>query len=171
MRVTKDFFFGIERVFEHHYFERIEDVALEHEPRSILVCMDAGRTPFDRLKPLAHRLLDSGGVFFCCYGYAAKMTHDAVDWVRAELDIHEYELGAKRESDARIIMTTWHDDELLEQTVEFWCQYGYPPADWGPVRTWTSVTIGDELSYRKIQAYTSTRKLTDIELGRVPVDD
>jgi len=168
MRVKQDFFFGIDRVFEHHYFETLSDVVLDSEPRSLLLCLDAGRTPFEHLKPLALSLLESGGVFFCCHGYSAKMVHDAIDWVRVEREIRSGEFGLRKaECERKVIMTTWHDNEPLSEVVEFWCRYGYPPAEWGPVRNWTSVVIGDRDAHESIQRHVATRQPTDLELGRI----
>lgn len=168
----RSFYFGIERVFEHFHFDEMGSVRLPEEPRSMLLCLDSGRIPFDQLKPLAQTLLDSGCVYFCCFGYAAKQMHDAIDWIRAEREMTAMECGGQRtEGEGRVIMTTWHDDEPLESVIEFWCRYGYPPAEWGPVRTWASVVIGDPMLHLTIQEIVETRELSDIERGRLPLRD
>lgn len=170
MASGRDFFFGIERVFEHYHFDNIEAVVLPPEPRSILLCMDAGRIPFDNLRPLAAKLLQAGGVYFCCHGFAAKQIHDAIDWVRAERELWAEQLGLEEMEDSgRVIMTTWHDDEPIENVVEFWCRFAYPPSQWGPVRNWTSVVINNPMLHFTVEHIVETRELSDLEMGRAPM--
>jgi hypothetical protein len=171
----RHFNFGIERVFEHYYFPHVQEVRLEPEPRVLMLLMDASRIAEERLQRFAKDLIDCGVVYFVCWGPGCKRMHDAADWARVDAEEEAIERGEADddfESEDRfpIIMTTYHypHEEEVEMTTEFWCRYGYPPAEWGPVRTWTSVTIGNPEWHERIKRHVETRKLSRAERGLPP---
>ncbi|AIE84022.1 DUF7684 family protein [Fimbriimonas ginsengisoli] len=168
------FNWGIERVFEHFYFPHMEEVRLEFEPRVLMILMDARPIAEDRLQRFAQRLMDAGVIFFVCWGPGCKRMHDAADWARSAETLEALRRGEDPEEvfEARnpIIMTTYHypHDEEVEQTAEFWCRFCYPPAAWGPVRTWTSVVIGNEEWHDRLVHHIETRPLSRLERGLSP---
>jgi hypothetical protein len=57
-------------------------------------------------------LLDAGCVYFCCWGPGCERVHDIID----EEDSKD---GLPVVDNESTIMTTWHDDESLEESVWF----------------------------------------------------
>jgi hypothetical protein len=68
---------------------------------------------------VARMLLDAGCVYFCCWGPGCERMHDIVDeeYVGDGSSVLDHDL---------IIMTTWHDDESLEESVWFALHAAFP---------------------------------------------
>ena len=71
---------------------------------------DAVGAPVEVVAALAERLLRAGCVVACCWGSDCERVHDVFDEV--DLELHDF-LG-----DGTVV-TTWHDDEPLEDAVAF----------------------------------------------------
>jgi hypothetical protein len=68
---------------------------------------------------LARMLLDAGCVYFCCWGPGCERVHDIID--------EEYSKdGLSVVANESAIMTTWHDDESLEESVWFALNAAFP---------------------------------------------
>ena len=68
---------------------------------------------------LARMLLDAGCVYFCCWGPGCERLHDVIDeeYSKDGLSVHD---------DESTIMTTWHDDQSLEESVWFALNVAFP---------------------------------------------
>jgi len=75
---------------------------------------------------VAHSALKSGMVYFCAWGPDCERFHGIVDEVVVEDDIGERLFFGKNRSDT--IMTTWHDDEPLNEALDFFVNLTCPTA-------------------------------------------
>jgi hypothetical protein len=86
---------------------------------------------------LARVLLDSGCVYFCCWGPGCERVHDIVD--------DEYLVdGLSVNDDESTIMTTWHTRESLEEALWFCLNAAFPDDRFFEQgKTVVGITIGD----------------------------
>jgi hypothetical protein len=105
------------------YVEGIEELARRLGPReryfTLLLAWDAPTEERTKLREIMQPLVDLGLVYFCAWGQGCQAVHDAVDMC----DIARENHAAKPEL---FIMTTWHDDEPLEDAVWFFKELALP---------------------------------------------
>ena len=76
-----------------------------------LIAWDAQAAGTEQISAVARRLLDGGAVYVCAWGPDCERVHDIID---------EQHVGLVPKSTVRsVVMTTWHDDESLEETLGF----------------------------------------------------
>lgn len=78
---------------------------------TILVCADFGRVETEVISRAAEALMRKGNVYFCAWGPDCQRAHDIYDKVVVEKELEEKK--------GWFVMTTWHDDERLEETLWF----------------------------------------------------
>jgi hypothetical protein len=105
------------------YVEKIEQLTRRFEPSekcfTLLLAWDAPTEDQTQLRGIMQPLVDRGLVYFCAWGQGCQAVHDAVDMCDIERENH----AAKPEL---FIMTTWHDDEPLEDAVWFFKELALP---------------------------------------------
>ena len=69
-------------------------------------------------------------VYFCSWGPECERFHDIVDEVIIGDDLSEQEFSGPNTSD--VVMTTWHDDETLEEALDFFATCAVPTDGFGP---------------------------------------
>ena len=73
----------------------------------------------EELSRVARLLLDAGCVYFSCWGEGCERLHDIID--------DEYAVdGLSVNDDESTIMTTWHEDETLEEAAWFVAHGAHP---------------------------------------------
>lgn len=83
------------------------------------IAWDARFASTQEICSLARYLLDAGCVYFCCWGPGCERVHDIID--------EEYAGdGTSISNDASTIMTTWHNDETLDEAVWFALNAAFP---------------------------------------------
>jgi len=90
----------------------------------LLIAADTANCTVDVISEFAESALIKGMVYFCAWGSGCSRFHDIVDEV-----IVGDELGAHRfapPSSEDVIMTTWHDDESLEEALDFFTTCAFP---------------------------------------------
>jgi hypothetical protein len=99
------------------YLARVEDV--EHWPDHldapkphfvVFLAMDATALDASRILELGKTLLAQGMVYLCAWGPDCERVHDLFDQA-------EVERGTS--TDDAFLMTTWHDDESLDEALGF----------------------------------------------------
>lgn len=111
---------------------------------ALLVC-DARLYPVTSLSRLARRLLDAGCVYFCCWGPECDRVHDIID--------REYASGISSDGREATVMTTWHEDESLEEAAWFSLTSAYPDDEFTEsCGTVLAVSIGSENWANKLSA-------------------
>jgi|SRR5580704_5704013 hypothetical protein len=105
------------------YVEKIEQLTrrLEQSEKcfTLLLAWDVPTVDQTQLRGIMQPLVDRGLVYFCGWGQGCQAVHDAVDMCDIERENH----GAKPEL---FIMTTWHDDESLDEAVWFFKELALP---------------------------------------------
>jgi hypothetical protein len=72
--------------------------------------MDAAHVDRDRIAALGKKLIDQGMVYLCTWGPGCNRVHDIFDEVEIERDVS---------TDDAFLMTTWHEDEGLDDALWF----------------------------------------------------
>jgi hypothetical protein len=94
-----------------------ETLAIPSEKYVCLLAWNAAHISGSELCKAVERLLDLGGVYFCCWGPGCERVHDAID---------EVVVGDGTTNVARLeVMTTWHKEPIAE-TVDFFLDCACP---------------------------------------------
>ena len=84
----------------------------------------------EAISDFALSALKRGMVYFCSWGPGCERFHDIVDEVIVGDDISDREFSGPSKDD--VVMTTWHDDETLEETLDFLATCAVPTDGFGP---------------------------------------
>lgn len=118
----------------------------------LFLAVDATSLADDKLFSLVDWVMDQGAVYVCVWGAGCEHVHDVIDETIVEAIV---KLG-QMESDGTIIMTTWHDDESLEEALWFALNSAIPASAYsescGAV---VAVSIGNEQWETRISTYLS----------------
>ena len=90
----------------------------------LLLAADSLATPVASISAFAASALNAGMVYCCAWGKGCERLHDIVDQC-----VSEDALGARRftgPSEHDVVMTTWHDDESLEEALYFFAKCAVP---------------------------------------------
>lgn len=90
----------------------------------LLIAADSLVTPAASIVAFAASALNAGMVYCCAWGKGCERFHDIVDEC-----VSEDSLGARRfagPSENDLVMTTWHDDESLEEALHFFVYCAVP---------------------------------------------
>ena len=82
----------------------------------LLICADTVAIPGPQLAAIADKLLATGAGYVCCWGPDCERLHDCFD------EASQYR-GTRG---AGVIMTTWHNNESLEEAAWFATHSAYP---------------------------------------------
>ena len=103
---------------------------------AVFLAWDATTVATEEISRLATLLHNRGLAYLCTFGPDCERVHDIFDEVELELE------GA-RPSES-VIMTTWHDDESLEDALWFFVNNSFPDAAYEDTcHTGIAVTIGN----------------------------
>jgi hypothetical protein len=115
---------------------------------AVFLAWDATSVATEEISRLATLLHIRGLAYLCAFGPDCERVHDIFDEVELELD------GA-RPSDS-VIMTTWHNDESLEDALWFFVNSSFPDAVYAETcRTGIAVTIGNNKWASQVADYLS----------------
>jgi hypothetical protein len=118
----------------------------------LFLAVDATSLADDKLFSLVDWVMDQGAVYVCVWGTGCEHVHDVIDETIVEAIV---KLG-QMESDDTIIMTTWHDDESLEEALWFALNNAIPASAYSEsCSVVIAVSIGSEQWGRKILVYLS----------------
>ena len=82
------------------------------------------------ISDFAFSALKRGMVYFCSWSPGCERFHDIVDEVITGDDLTKEEFSGPSTSD--VVMTTWHDDETLEETLDFLATCAVPTDGFAP---------------------------------------
>ncbi len=115
---------------------------------AVFLAWDATSVATEEISRLATLLHNRGLAYLCAFGPGCERVHDIFDEVEVELE------GA-RPSDS-VIMTTWHDDERLEEALWFFVYCSFPDAAYeATCDTGIVVTIGNSQWATQVAEYLS----------------
>lgn len=96
----------------------------------LLVAADVSSANPQAISDFAFSALKRGMVYFCSWGPGCERFHDIVDEVIIGDDLTKEEFSGPSTSD--VVMTTWHDDETLEETLDFLTTCAVPTDGFAP---------------------------------------
>ncbi len=96
-----------------------------------LLTADARGVDSERIANAARTMLDAGCAYFCTWGPRCKHVHDVIDEVRAIPDPNP--------SADTVVMTTWHDDESLDEALCFLLSTACPAESF--IDTWRGLVV------------------------------
>jgi len=123
----------------------------------LLVAADVREVGDGAIAQFASAALNAEMVYFCAWGPDCERFHDIVDSVLVNDD-----KGARRYAGPRpedIVMTTWHDDESLEEALDFLATCAVPTDGLTPDSSFRLVMCVDNPSW----AATATQFLRSAE--------
>ncbi len=107
---------------------------------------------------LATLLHNRGLAYLCAFGPGCERVHDIFDEV-------EIELQAARPSDS-VIMTTWHEDETLEDALWFFVNNSFPDAAYEDTcRIGIAMTIGNSHWAKQVASYLQNLSTLNAAVG------
>lgn len=112
---------------------REEDVAaisldLPHEAFACLIVWDVDRSKLKQISALAKPLIRQGCAYMCAWGENCDLVDDMFDW--AWMD-HIGVFEGARTNDEQTLMTTWHDEEPLDEALWFLLRGATPTEGFG----------------------------------------
>ena len=96
----------------------------------LLVAADVKSVNTLVISDFALAALKRGMVYFCSWGPGCERFHDIVDGVVVGDDGTGQEFSGPNRSD--VVMTTWHDDETLEEALDFFATCAVPTDGFTP---------------------------------------
>ena len=119
--------------------ESIGSVVSQIAPRSshfgLLLALDARFLDARHIEQLARDLLKKGLVYLCAWGPNCERVHDIFDEVGVDMD---------PEQNLPVIMTTWHADEPLQETLWFFANTAFPDDAYGRTcNEWIVALVGN----------------------------
>jgi hypothetical protein len=90
----------------------------------------------------ARAALTNGMVYLCAWGAGCERFHDLVDEIVVADDIGERLYAGPKDQDT--IMTTWHENETLEEALDFFVRWSLPTEGFEPESGhWLAMSAGD----------------------------
>jgi hypothetical protein len=124
------------------------DIQIPNGRFRLFVAADVTALSTKLLSEFAVAALKSGMVYFCAWGPGCERFHDIVDEVVVEDQIGIF--AGKNESDT--IMTTCHDDETLDEALDFFINLTCPTMGFeGNSNFWVAVSLTNVEWGREIQ--------------------
>jgi hypothetical protein len=104
--------------------EQLSD-CLPHRSKyfTLLLAWDAPETEHEKLMEMFQPLVDRGLAYFCAWGSRCSEVHDAIDLCAVNKE------QANGPADYQL-MTTWHDDEPLDEALWFFNMCAIPAGDY-----------------------------------------
>lgn len=115
-------------------FESIANVALPSAQTILFLAVDARGIPSDVVGRIAERLLASGVVWVCVWGPDCERIHDIFD---------EVHVGDGLIDPDFTLMSTWHDNETLEEALRFFVDWATPEEAKSPSVSHLAVAVGN----------------------------
>ena len=90
----------------------------------LFVAADTTQATAAELSQFAEAAIASGMVYFCAWGPGCERFHDMVDKIIVDELFEQKRLTRPTPKDT--VMTTWHDDEELEEALDFFATLAKP---------------------------------------------
>jgi hypothetical protein len=90
----------------------------------LFVAADISHLSVSAVADFALAALSSGMVYFCAWGRDCEKFHDIVDEVIAKDDTAERRFAGPSADD--VVMTTWHENQSLEEALDFFAACTVP---------------------------------------------
>jgi hypothetical protein len=112
-------------------------IAIHGKHCALFLAMDARPMSINEISNIANWALDQGSVYLCAWGPDCERVHDIIDEVIANRNLGE--------TDEDVIMTTWHEDEALDEALWFAVNSAYPAGAYeGTCETLLAIAVGNQ---------------------------
>ena len=89
------------------------ELPFEDEDYTLLLCILDRAITKDERSRISDEIVRSGCKYAVCWGHDCSLWDDSIDW--SYLESKDFS-----DSNEGFVMTTWHEDDLIEDTVDFW---------------------------------------------------
>ncbi len=114
-------------------FAALEHVVLPSTHTVLFIAADASGVHNDTIARVAERMLASGLIWVCVWGPDCERVHDIFD---------EVHVGDGATEPSFTLMSTWHDDEPLEEALWFFTASAFPLDTEIETTSYLAVTVG-----------------------------
>ena len=126
------------RIYRVGTVASFEDIPASLDPCSphfiLLMALDASSLENERIRAIAKTLMSRGLAGFSVWGPDCSRVHDQFDIKRDP-----------NETDERVIVTTWHENEPLSEAVCYFDLCAYPSADFErDCIDWVAIAVGNK---------------------------
>jgi hypothetical protein len=90
----------------------------------LFVAADTSNVSVDAISEFALAALSRGMVYLCAWGRGCERLHDIIDEVVVGDELGERRFVGPTAND--VVMTTWHNDDTLEEALEFFTTSAVP---------------------------------------------
>jgi len=120
----------------------------------------------ETLNRTARKLLSNGAVYFCAFGPDCERVHDRIDDQIRDMNLEDND-------EERLILTTWHSSEPLEDALWYFLYSSSPSeAYWSQCNSWVLVSIGaHSLSAEIRAAFSNVEQFNETVLAKIPDDE
>ena len=102
----------------------------------LFLAIDARNVSPEVIDPVADSLLNQGMAYVCVWGPDCERVHDSID--------HAVLKRNPDETDADVVITTWHVEDSLEEAVWFFLYSAWPASAYEPTCSdWVAAVIGN----------------------------
>ncbi|HSI14499.1 MAG TPA: hypothetical protein VK961_20785 [Chthoniobacter sp.] len=115
-------------------FAELEQVSFPSAHTVLLIVADAHEVSTETIARIAERFLASGLIYVCVWGPDCERVHDIFDEVYVGDDT------TTPSSD--MMMSTWHDDEPLEEAIWFFLECAFPLDHKIDTTSYVAITVG-----------------------------
>jgi hypothetical protein len=125
-------------------------VEIPHGRFRLFVAADATHISTETISEFARSALTNGMVYFCAWGQGCERFHDIVDEIIVADGIGEQLFVRPNKGD--VIMTTWHDDETLEDALDYFINSARPTDGFEPhSEYWVAICLTNHVWRADIQ--------------------
>ncbi|MDN5942604.1 MAG: hypothetical protein L0H94_12030 [Nitrospira sp.] len=112
-------------------------IAIHGKHCVVFLAMDARPMSVDEISNIANWALAQGAVYFCVRGPDCKRVHDIID--------EAVVCRNSGETDEDVIMTTWHEDEALDEALWFAVNSAFSAGAYeGTCETLVAIAVGSK---------------------------
>jgi hypothetical protein len=134
-----------ERTFRIGEISRLSELSVELQDISenfvLFLALDALGITDAELRDAARKLIDRGLAYVCIWGNECERVHDCFDLERAP-----------DEPSGATVMTTWHTDEPVEESLWFFANNAFPDESFVPsCKDWIAIAVGNSISLDRIR--------------------
>ena len=121
--------------------ETLTNLASQVAPTSshygLFLAMDSRNIESRQILEAAESLIPKGLAYLCAWGPDCERVHDCFDEILSEAD--------PESTEADVVMTTWHDDESLEEALSYFANSAGAAANYAAsCKDWIAAVIGNQ---------------------------
>jgi hypothetical protein len=118
----------------------------------LFIAANTADIPSDVISKFIEMALQNGMVYLCVWGAGCSRFHDIADLVIVQDELGKRSFVGPNQQDT--IMTTWHEEEALEDAVEYFVMTSHPTEGYLiDSNYWLAISLGNNSWATTIQQY------------------